>query len=98
MSQEPQLEQRAEQHYAGIRTAVPMDGLSGAIDGALPHLFGWLAANGIVPAGPPFIRYLVIDMMASLRVEIGVPVAESVSAEIIGPAAGNGRVRPGVLP
>ena len=98
MSQEPQLEQRAEQHYAGIWTAVPMDGLPGAIDEALPQLFGWLAANGIAPGGPPFIRYLVIDMMASLRVEIGVPVAESVRPEIIGPAASNGGVRPGLLP
>jgi effector-binding domain-containing protein len=98
MAREPQLQQRDEQHYVGIRASVPMDGISGAIDEAIPQLFGWLAAKGIAPAGPPFLRFLVIDMMATMRIEIGVPVGEPVTAEIIGPEAANGRVRPGVLP
>ena len=36
-----------------------------------PELFGWLAGNGIAVGGPPFIRYLVIDMAAELEIEAG---------------------------
>jgi effector-binding domain-containing protein len=94
MSQEPQLEQRAARDYAGIGATVSMGGISGAIDEAFPELFGWLAASGISPAGPPFVRFLVIDMEADLRIEMGVPVAEPITV----PAGDNGRVRPGLLP
>jgi effector-binding domain-containing protein len=90
MSQEPRIQERAAQHYAGIERTVPMGGISGAVDEAFPELFGWLGSCGIEPAGPPFIRFLVIDMAADLRLELGVPVGA--------PVAGSGRVQPGVLP
>jgi effector-binding domain-containing protein len=90
MSQEPRLQTRAAQPYAGIRATVTMDGISGAVDEAYPELFGWLGANGVAPSGPPFIRYLVIDMAADLEIELGVPVGV--------PVTGSGRVQPGVLP
>ena len=90
MNHEPQIQERAAQHYAGIRVTVTMDGISGAVDEAFPELFGWLASMGIAAGGPPFIRYLVIDMAAGLQLELGVPVDA--------PVAGSGRVRPGVLP
>jgi effector-binding domain-containing protein len=90
MSQEPRIEERAAQHYAGIQATVPMEGISGAIDEAFPELFGWLAKTGTAPAGPPFIRFLVIDMEALLQIELGVPVAE--------PMTSSERIRPGVLP
>jgi effector-binding domain-containing protein len=90
MSQEPRIEERAAQHYAGIQATVPMGGISGAVDEAFPELFGWLARTGTAPAGPPFIRFLVIDMEALLQLELGVPVAE--------PMTESGRIRPGVLP
>jgi effector-binding domain-containing protein len=47
----------------------------------MPGLFGWLAERGIAPAGPPFFRYLVIDMERELEVEAGVPVAAPVDGE-----------------
>ena len=50
---------------------------------------GW-PTTGTAPAGPPFIRFLVIDMEALLQLELGVPVAE--------PMTESGRIRPGVLP
>ena len=53
MRQEPRIEERAAQHYAGIQATVPMEGISGAIDEAFPELFGWLAKTGTAPAGPP---------------------------------------------
>jgi len=90
MSPDPDLQERPAAHYAGIRATVTMDGISGAVDEAFPELFGWLAGQGIAPAGPPFIRYLVIDMAAQLRLDIGVPVAA--------PVTGSERVQPGVLP
>src|SRR5262249_2990362 len=90
MSHEPQIQERPAQHYAGIPVTVTMDGLSSAIDSAFPELFGWLASQGIAPAGPPFIRYLVIDMPGGLQVEMAVPVAA--------PSPVSGCIRPGPLP
>jgi effector-binding domain-containing protein len=90
MNHEPQIQVRAAQHYAGIRMIVTMDSISDAVDEAFPELFGWLAGNGIAASGPPFIRYLVIDMTAELEIELAVPTGA--------PVAGSGRVRPGVLP
>jgi len=90
MSHEPQIQVRAAQYYAAIPATVAMDGISAAVDDAFPELFGWLAGQGIAPAGPPLIRYLVIDMAGELRIELGVPVAAPVTA--------SGRVQSGVLP
>jgi effector-binding domain-containing protein len=90
MSHQVRVELRAAQPYAGIRMRVTMDGLPGAVDEAFPELFGWLAAQDVPPAGPPFIRYLVIDMAAELQIELAVPVSADIS--------GAERVQPGVLP
>ena len=90
MSHEPQIQARAAQHYAAIPATAAMDGISAAVDDAFPELFGWLAAHGIAPAGPPLIRYLVIDMAGKMQIELGVPVAAPVTA--------GGRVQPGSLP
>jgi len=90
MSHDPQIQERPAQHYAGIPVTVTMDGLSSAIDSAFSELFGWLAGQGITPAGPPFIRYLVIDMPGELQVEMAVPVAAPITA--------SGRIQSGTLP
>jgi effector-binding domain-containing protein len=90
MSNEPQIQERAAQHYAGIPATVTMDSLSGAIDSAFSELFPWLASQGLAPTGAPLIRYLVIDMAGELQVEMGVPVAAPVTA--------SGRIQPGILP
>jgi effector-binding domain-containing protein len=90
MDQEPQFQERPAQHYAGITKTVTMDGISAAVDDAFPALFGWLAENGTAPSGPPFIRYLVIDMAAELEIELAVPVSA--------PVTGSGRIQAGVLP
>jgi effector-binding domain-containing protein len=86
----PELADRAEQHYAAIPARVTMSSIAGVIDQAFPEVFGYLAEHAVAPAGPPFIRYLVIDMEHELRIEIGVPTGA--------PVTGRGRVRPGVLP
>lgn len=85
ISHEPQIQARAAQRYAAIPMTVTMDSISDAVDQAFPELFGWLAGNGLAASGPPFIRYLVIDMAAEMEIELGVPVDA--------PVAGSGRVR-----
>jgi effector-binding domain-containing protein len=90
MSTEPQVQERAAQHYAAIPVTVAMDGLSSAIDSGYAELFGWLASQGIAPAGPPLVRYLVIDMAGQLQIELAVPVAEPITAR--------GHIQPGTLP
>jgi effector-binding domain-containing protein len=90
MSYEPHIEVRTAQPYAGIRMSVTMASLSGAVDEGFPELFGWLAEHGSTVAGPPFIRYLVIDMQAELEIELGVP------ADVA--AVDGGRILAGTLP
>ncbi len=84
------VDQRAERHYAGIRTRVSHREFPTIIPQLLNETFGWLAQQGISPAGAPFMRYNVIDMEHLMDVELGVPVSE--------PIAGNGRVTAGALP
>jgi effector-binding domain-containing protein len=85
----PEITQRAEQPYAGISTSVTPAAL-GSVADRIPEIFGWLGARGIAPAGPPFFRYLVIDMERQLLVEVGVPVASAVEDD--------GEIRGGTLP
>ena len=90
MQAEPEVQQRPAQVYAGIPATVTMATFPQAADTGFPEVFGWLAEHGITPAGPPFIRYHVIDMAAELEIELAVPVDA--------PVAGSGRVRSGLLP
>jgi effector-binding domain-containing protein len=85
----PQITERPEQPYVGIRADVTMEQLPGLAD-RLGEVFGWLAEHAIAPAGPPFFRYHVIDMERQLNVEAGVPVLTAVE--------GDDRVATGVLP
>jgi effector-binding domain-containing protein len=86
----PKLEDRAEQHYVGIRTQVRPSKFKKIIPQFLDELFGWLGKQGVQPAGAPFMRYHVIDMAGDMDVELGVPVASAL--------AGDGRINPGVVP
>ena len=90
MKHEPQIQQRAAQPCVGIRMTVTVEGFAEAVDTGFPEVFEWLAKHGITPTGPPFIRYLVIDMERELEIELAVPVGEEVEAD--------GRVRSDVLP
>ena len=80
---------RAEQPYAGITGTVSMRNVPQIAD-RLPEVFAWLAERGIEPVGPPFFRYLRIDMATTMDIEVGVPVAA--------PVEGGGDVHAGVLP
>ena len=89
MPSAPEIVTRAAQPYAAIRTRMTMAELPG-LSPRLGEVFAWLGGHGLAPAGPPFFKYNVIDMMRELEVEAGVPVATA--------AAGGDRVVSGVLP
>jgi DNA gyrase inhibitor GyrI len=89
MTATPEIETRAEQHYAAVRARVTwaeLGGLGARFDG----VFAWLGARGLAPAGAPFFRYNVIDMATELEVDVAVPVAVAVE--------GDGQVVSGMLP
>lgn len=56
----------------------------------IPRLVGWLGERGYAADGPPFLRYLVIDMGGTMVVQAGVPVTE--------PVEGDAPVQAGELP
>jgi effector-binding domain-containing protein len=89
MSAAPQIVTRAEQPYVAIRGQVTMAEI-GPFAGRTGEVFAWLAARGLAPAGPPFLKYNVIDMMRQLEIDNGVPVAA--------PVNGDGDVIAGILP
>jgi len=89
MPSAPEIVTRAAQPYAAIRTRMTMAELPG-LGPRLGEVFAWLGGHGLAPAGPPFFKYNVIDMMRELEVEAGVPVATA--------ADGGGEVISGVLP
>jgi effector-binding domain-containing protein len=88
---EPQIDERAEQPYLGIRCELT-DGIRSAVDKAFPQLFGWLREQGVAPSGPPFIRYreldhggepLVIDAAAPVSDRAEPPVGAPVQADVL---------------
>ena len=87
----PEIVTRAEQPYVAIRGHVSMAEL-GAFAVRTGEVFAWLGSRGLTPAGPPFLKYNVIDMMRQLEVENGVPLTAPVDA------TGDGEVISGVLP
>src|SRR5215469_4898275 len=84
-----EVTERTAQPYVAISGTVTMATV-GSISDRIPEIFGWLGARGTAPAGPPFLRYNVIDMERQLEIEAGVPVASAV--------AGDGHVEAGTLP
>jgi effector-binding domain-containing protein len=88
---EPKIEYRVELPYAGIRTQIRHQEMG---SGIIPQLHGeilaWLAEQEAQPAGPPFMRYSVIDMADKMDIELGWPVAAFLT--------GNGRINADVLP
>ena len=87
----PEIVTRAEQPYVAIRGHVSMAEL-GAFAVRTGEVFAWLGSRGLTPAGPPFLKNNVIDMMRQLEVENGVPLTAPADA------TGDGEVISGLLP
>jgi effector-binding domain-containing protein len=90
MISEPKVEERAAQPYVAVRTRVPMPNWGHLLPGLWGEVFGWLDRQGVEPAGPPLIRYLVIEMQTELEIDVGVPVARALASD--------GRITADVLP
>ncbi len=86
----PKIDTRPEQVYMGIRTVTPFRGMFKVVDQLRKEMNKWIKENGIEPAGPPFLRYHVIDMAGDMDISYGVPVAEAMP--------GDERVTSDVLP
>src|SRR6185369_3386157 len=80
MDNQPSIIERAGQPYVAITRPVTMTTFHEVAD-RLPEVIGWLASQGIAPAGPPFFKYDVIDMERELIVEACVPVDAVPAAE-----------------
>jgi effector-binding domain-containing protein len=90
VSESPTIETRIDQPYAAIPVSVRMEELGTVVPPLTGRVFEWLAARGIAPAGPPFWRYVVVDMETKLDLETGVAVSS--------PVEGDGEVSAGTLP
>ena len=76
----PEIETRTEQPYVALRARVSMAGIA-AFAVRTGEVFGWLGDRGLTPAGPPFLKFNVIDMARELEIENGVPVAAPVNGD-----------------
>ncbi|WFE94867.1 GyrI-like domain-containing protein [Micromonospora sp. WMMD987] len=80
----PVIIERAAQPYVGIRRSVTMRTIGGFF-GTLSELIAWVAAQGVIPPGPDFIRYHVIDMAGELEIEAGVPLPAGAEVAVEAP-------------
>lgn len=76
----PKLERLPLQKYIAVRKSVAKGQLSRSIRDGIGQVAAWLAGHGVQPAGPPFVRYLVVNMPEHFDVEIGFPVGDSTKA------------------
>lgn len=89
----PEVVTLAGRPYVAIGATVTMASFGDVVPALIGEVAAWSADNAR-PAGPPFVRYLVIDMARELVVEAGVPVAQPVVEQV----GGTGRVAAGLLP
>jgi len=90
MNDQPRIEQRDAISYVAIPLSVTLNDLSAAVERAFPELFAWLTSHSFEPAGPPFIRYVTVNMDTAMEIELAAPVAGQLPADE--------RVQAGVLP
>ena len=77
----PTVEIRSARPYAAIRDRIPRDRLAQVAPNHVAAVREWLGTHNATAAGPPFVRYLVVDYTDStVEVEIGVPLSAPSSA------------------
>lgn len=62
--------------YVAVQEIVSISQLSGVIGRDITRVAGWLAGHNAAPSGPPFVRYISVNMPSRLRIHIGFPVAK----------------------
>ena len=73
----PKIDKRSKMIYMGIRAIVPFKGMSKEIGKLADELNDWVAVNKIKTAGPPFLRYHVIDMSGFMDISFCVPIKKA---------------------
>jgi len=86
----PTISEKPEVVYMGIRTQAQFKGMFAVVDKLVKEMYKWMDQQELKLAGPPFLRYDVIDMKGEMDIEVGFPVEEVV--------AGDDRVKPSKLP
>ena len=86
----PNIDKRPKQTYMGIRMITPFKGMFTEIGRLAKELNEWVDENEIKTAGPPFLRYHVIDMRGFMDISFCVPVRKALPND--------GKVKPGELP
>ena len=86
----PKIDTRPNQAYMGIRTITPFKGMSKAIGRLSEEMNAWVDEYKVKTAGPPFLRYHVIDMRGFMDIEFGFPVRTALPDD--------GQVKANVLP
>lgn len=74
----------------GIRAQVPMKGMSKEVSKLFRELFAWAKRNNVDAAGPPLLRFHVIDMKGMMDIEVAIPVKDALPDD--------SRVSAGLLP
>jgi effector-binding domain-containing protein len=87
---DPKFEIRNEQPYVAIRVTGTEAEMSDLTSKAGKELTAWLAGKGILPTGPLFYRYIIVEKPTKMTVDVGVPLESKI--------AGEGRVSVGVIP
>lgn len=87
---QPKIDKRPKRAYMGIRTIAPFKGMSQVIGRLSNEMNAWVREHRVKTAGPPFLRFHVIDMRGFMDLEFGFPVRRAL--------ADNGQVKAGVLP
>jgi effector-binding domain-containing protein len=77
----PKIDNRPEQAYMGIRVISPFKGMSSMIGKMSKEMDDWIKARGVTPAGPPFVRFHVIDMRGKMEISYGFPVAAALTGD-----------------
>lgn len=69
----PRVITRESQSYVAIRKLVAMKEIEPAMQEAFGKLTTWIEGERVTPAGPPFVKYNVIDMENLLELEFCFP-------------------------
>jgi effector-binding domain-containing protein len=73
----PKIDTRSSQTYMGIRITAPFKGMFKEIGKITKELNEWVEENKVKTAGPPFLRYHIIDMRGFMHISYGVPVRKA---------------------
>lgn len=87
---DPKIYHREETPTIGIRITTPFKGMFAQVDKLRKELKKWFEIQELIPQGPPFLRYHLIDMAGDMEIEYGFCLAQ--------PLASDGRVTADVLP